>query len=44
MGIRKSVGKNKKSKKRAPAIAVRREETQRRATKDAGRARPQGMR
>ena len=31
MGIRKSTGKNKKSRKRAPAIAVRREEVQRRA-------------
>ena len=31
MGIRKSLGKNKKSKKPAAAIAVRREETERRA-------------
>ena len=31
MGIRKSLGKNKKSKKPAAAIAVRREETVRRS-------------
>lgn len=33
MGIRKSVGKNKKSKKPAAAVAVRREEALRRATR-----------
>ncbi len=44
MGIRKSVGKNKKSKKRAAAVAVAREETRRRAAVDAGKSRPQGMR
>jgi hypothetical protein len=44
MGIRKSTGKNKKSKKRAPAVAVRREEVQRRAASDRGKPRPQGMR
>jgi|RhiMetdeSRZDD1v2_1073273.scaffolds.fasta_scaffold310327_1 hypothetical protein len=44
MGIRKSTGKNKKSRKRAPAIAVRREEVQRRAASDRSKSRPQGMR
>jgi hypothetical protein len=44
MGIRKSVGKNKKSKKRTAAAAVAREETRRRAAVDAGKSRPQGMR
>lgn len=44
MGIRKSVGKNKKSKKRAPAVAVKRQEIQRKAAIDAGKSRPQGMR
>jgi hypothetical protein len=44
MGIRKSVGKNKKSKKRAAAATVAREETRRRAAVDAGKSRPQGMR
>jgi hypothetical protein len=44
MGIRKSVGKNKKTKKRAPAAAVRRDEVQRRAAADADKRRPQGMR
>lgn len=44
MGIRKSKGKNKKSRKRAPAIAVRREEVQRRAASDRSKSRPQGMR
>lgn len=44
MGIRKSTGKNKKSKKRAPAVAVRREEVQRRAASDRRKPRPQGMR
>jgi len=44
MGIRKSIGKNKKSKKRTAAAAVVREETRRRAAVDAGKSRPQGMR
>jgi hypothetical protein len=44
MGIRKSVGKNKKSKKRTAAAAVAREETRRRAAVDAGKSRPRGMR
>ena len=44
MGIRKSHGKNKKSKKRAPAATVRRDEVRRRAAADAGKPRPQGMR
>lgn len=44
MGIRKSTGKNKKSKKRAPAIAVRRDEVARRAAADARKSRPRGMR
>ena len=44
MGIRKSVGKNKKSKKRVAAAAVAREETRRRAAVDAGKSRPRGMR
>jgi hypothetical protein len=44
MGIRKSMGKNKKSKKRAPAVAVKREEVRRKVASDAGKSRPQGMR
>jgi len=44
MGIRKSVGKNKKSKKRTEAVAVRRDEIQRKAAIDRGKNRPQGMR
>jgi hypothetical protein len=44
MGIRKSTGKNKKSKKRAPAVAVRREEVERRVASDRRKPRPQGMR
>jgi len=44
MGIRKSVGENKKSKKRAAAATVAREETRRRAAVDAGKSRPRGMR
>jgi hypothetical protein len=44
MGIRKSVGKNKKSKKRAAAATVAREDIRRRAVEDAGKRRPQGMR
>lgn len=44
MGIRKSVGKNKKSKKRTEAVAVKREEIRRGAATDAGKRRPQGMR
>ena len=44
MGIRKSVGKNKKSKKRTEAVAVKREEIRRKATLDAGKRRPRGMR
>ena len=44
MGIRKSLGKNKKSKKRTEATAVTRVEVQRRAGLDAGKSRPRGMR
>jgi len=44
MGIRKSVGKNKKSKKRTEAVAVQREEIRRKRALDAGKRRPQGMR
>jgi hypothetical protein len=44
MGVRKSTGKNKKSKKRAPAVAIRREEVLRRAASDERKPRPQGMR
>jgi hypothetical protein len=44
MGIRKSTGKNKKSKKRTDAVAVRRDEIQRKAAMDRGKNRPQGMR
>ncbi len=44
MGIRKSVGKNKKSKKPATAAALRREETRRKVALDRGKPRPQGMR
>lgn len=44
MGIRKSVGKNKKSGKRAPAAAVKRQEIVRKAGIDADKPRPQGMR
>lgn len=44
MGIRKSVGKNKTSKKRTEAVAVKREEIRRRAALDAGKRRPRGMR
>jgi hypothetical protein len=44
MGIRKSTGKNKKSKKRGAAAAVHREEVQRRASADARKPRSQGMR
>ena len=39
MGIRKSQGKNKKSKKPAAAIAARREETLRRAGRPSRKAR-----
>ena len=44
MGIRKSVGKNKKSKRSASAAAVKRDETVRRAAKDETRPRRKGMR
>lgn len=44
MGIRKSTEKNKKSKKRASAVAVRRDEVARRAAADARKPRPRGMR
>ena len=37
MGVRKSTGKNKKSKARAAAVAVKREETLRRGAKHSGR-------
>jgi hypothetical protein len=44
MGIRKSMGKNKKSKKRTDAVAVKRGEIQRRVAMDRSKSRPQGMR
>lgn len=44
MGIRKSTGKNKKSKKRTEAVAVKRDEVQRKVAMDRGKQRPQGMR
>jgi hypothetical protein len=44
MGIRKSVGKNKKSKKRTDAVAVKRDEIRRKVALDAGKSRPRGMR
>ena len=44
MGIRKSVGKNKKSKKPATAVALRREETRRKVALDRAKPRSQGMR
>ncbi len=44
MGIRKSVGKYKKSKKPATAVALRREEIRRKVALDRGKSRPQGMR
>ena len=44
MGIRKSAGKNKKSRKRASAVAVRRDEVERRAAADGRKPRPRGMR
>jgi hypothetical protein len=44
MGIRKSLGKNKKSKNPTAAVAVRREEARRKAAADRGRRRPRGAR
>jgi hypothetical protein len=44
MGIRQSQGKNKKTKKPAAAAAVKREESVRRAARDAAKPRSQGMR
>jgi hypothetical protein len=44
MGIRKSTGKNKKSKRRTGAVAVKREEVRRKVALDAGKSRPRGMR
>lgn len=44
MGIRKSTGKNKKSKRRTEAVAVKREEVRRKVVLDAGKSRPRGMR
>ena len=44
MGIRKSTGKNKKSKKQVSAVAVRRDEDARRAADDARKPLPRGMR
>ena len=38
MGIRKSQGKNKKSKRGAAAIEVKREETVKKAARETGRA------
>ena len=44
MGVRKSIGKNKKSKRPASAVAVKREEIVRRAAKDAVKPRrPSGL-
>jgi len=44
MGIRKSTGKNKKSKKRTEAVAVKRGEVQRKVAMDQSKNRRQGMR
>ncbi len=44
MGVRKSHGKNKKSRRPAAAAEAKRTETLRRVVKDAGKPRPQGMR
>jgi len=44
MGIRKSTGKNKKSKRRTEAVTVKREEVRRKVALDAGKSRPRGMR
>jgi hypothetical protein len=44
MGIRKSLGKNRKSKARTEAIAVTRDAVRRQAAGDAGRGRPRGTR
>jgi hypothetical protein len=44
MGIRKGQGKNKKSNRPATAIAVKRDETIRRAAKDSAKPRSKGMR
>lgn len=44
MGIRKSHGKNKKTKKPAAATSVKRQENVRRAARDAAKPRTQGMR
>ena len=44
MGIRRSTVKNKKSKRPASAIAVKREGNVRRVARDAAKPRPRGMR
>lgn len=44
MGIRKSSGKNKKSKNPAASAAVKCGETRRRAAADSRKSRPPGMR
>jgi hypothetical protein len=44
MGIRKSTGKNKKTKRRGAAAAMTRREARRRMAVDAAKPRPQGMR
>jgi hypothetical protein len=44
MGIRRKHGKNKKMKRSAAAVAVKREETVRRGARDAAKPRPRGMR
>jgi hypothetical protein len=44
MGIRKSMGKNKKSKKPATAIAAKRDEVVRKVALDRSKPRPRGMR
>jgi hypothetical protein len=44
MGIRKSMGKNKKSKKPATAIAATRDEVVRKVALDRSKPRPRGMR
>jgi hypothetical protein len=44
MGIRRKHGKNKKMKRGASAVAVKREETVRRGARDAAKPRTRGMR
>ena len=44
MGIRKSLGKNKKSKNPTAAVTVRRDEARRKAAADRGKSRSRGAR